>query len=185
MNLIELLQERARTARWTGIGLLVLGVLALVAPLAAGLSIAIMIGILLIVAGLAQLVLVFASGSWGRALLLLLFGLLSLMVGISMVTQPGAALATLTLLLAAYFIASGVLELIAAVQARPTPGWGWLASSAVVSFLLGVLIWTQLPFSGVWAIGLLVGIRLLMAGLLLVTIASAGAQVVKSAAGEP
>jgi len=185
MNFIEFLKSRSRNARFTGIALLILGVLALFAPLAAGLSIAIMIGILLTIAGVAQLVLVFQAGSLGRGVVLLLFGLLSLVAGVSMVSQPAIALANLTWLLAAYFVASGILELVAAVQARPQPGWGWLAVSAAFSVLLGVMIWSQFPLSGVWAIGLLVGVRLLTAGWLLVVLGAAGARVADSAGEQP
>lgn len=184
MNLVEFLNSRSRNVRLIGIVLIILGILAMFAPFATGLSIAIMTGILLMASGVVQLVLVFQARPLSRGVILLLFALLSLAAGVYMISQPGVALATLTLLLAAYFVATGILEFIAALQARPQSGWGWLSVSAVLSFLLGVMIWSQFPLSGVWAIGLLVGIRLLTAGWLLVVLGAAGSQVAKTAADE-
>jgi uncharacterized membrane protein HdeD (DUF308 family) len=42
-----------------------------------------------------------------------------------------------------------------------------------MSLALGVLIWRQWPVSGIWAVGVLVGVNLLGTGLALVTLASA------------
>ncbi|TDG12805.1 hypothetical protein E2F43_14680 [Seongchinamella unica] len=181
MSIVEYLKDSAKSARWTGIALVVLGFLSLVAPLAAGLSITLLVGILVSVSGLLQLGLVFRAGSIGRGLLLLLFGALALVVGIYMVAQPAVGLANLTLILAAYFIASGIIELVAAIQARPDKGWGWFAFSAVLSVVLGIMIWRQFPFSGIWAVGTLVGIRLLSSGFILLSVGSAGKEIVREA----
>jgi uncharacterized membrane protein HdeD (DUF308 family) len=42
----------------------------------------------------------------------------------------------------------------------------------VLSLILGLLIWSQWPVSGMWAVGVLVGVNLLGTGLALVTLAS-------------
>jgi uncharacterized membrane protein HdeD (DUF308 family) len=112
--------------------------------------------------------------------MLALLGVLSVVAGGYMIAQPVAALATLTLFLAGYFIASGILEAIAAFGARPERGWGLLLFSAIVSVLLGVMIWRQFPFSGVWAVGVLVGVKLIIAGWALIAIGGA----VKAAVAE-
>jgi len=44
-----------------------------------------------------------------------------------------------------------------AIESRADTGWGWLSGSAVVSFLLGTMIGSQLPVSGIRADGMLVG----------------------------
>lgn len=183
MNLLEFLQRAGKQVRWCGIALVVLGVLALLAPFVAGLSLVIMIGFLIAGAGLAELALVFSAGSVGRGILLLLLGLLSLFAGGYMVLQPAAGLASLTLFLAAYFVVGGVLELVAAVQARPAPGWGSFAFSAILSILLGAMIWSQFPLSGAWAVGVLVGTRLLLSGWLLIAAGSTAAKAGGAAAG--
>ena len=171
MTLVECIRQDAKTAKWIGIFMVIAGVLALLAPFGAGLSIALMTGALLLVSGIAQLFLVFRAGSFGKGILLALMALLSIVAGGYMLAQPGLALAVLTLFLAAYFIAVGVVEIIGAFGARPAPGWGWLLFGGIVSAVLGAMIWSQFPLSGVWAIGILVGVRLLMSGWELIAIA--------------
>jgi uncharacterized membrane protein HdeD (DUF308 family) len=170
MPLIEMIKKEAKTAKWVGILLLIAGFLALVAPFAAGLSITFIIGVLLLISGAAQLLLVFRAGSFGEGLWLVLLGLLSLIAGGYMLFQPLSALASLTLFLAAYFIVSGVIETVGAFGAKPAQGWGWLLFGGIVSILLGVMIWRQFPVSGAWAIGTLVGVRMMMSGWSLIAI---------------
>ena len=170
MSIVDFIKQEAGTAKWVGVLLLITGFLALIAPFAAGLSIALLVGVLFVISGLAQLVIVFKAGSFGRGLLLAALALLSLVAGVYMVMQPVAALATLTLFLAGYFIASGVIEAIGAFGARPASGWGWLLFGGIVSILLGVMIWRQFPLSGAWAIGTLVGVRMIMSGWTLIAV---------------
>lgn len=180
MTLVDLIRKDAKTARWVGIFMLIAGFLAMVAPFAAGLSVAMVVGVLLLVTGATQVLLVFRAGSFGEGLMLVLLGVLSVVAGGYMIAQPVAALATLTLFLAGYFIASGILEVIAAFGARPERGWGLLLFGGIVSVLLGVMIWQQFPFSGVWAVGVLVGVKLIMTGWALIAIGGA----VKAAVAE-
>ena len=72
-----------------------------------------------------------------------------------------------------------VLYAIAAFRAKPDRGWGWLLFSGVVSLILGILIWRQWPMSGLWAIGILLGIRILMAGFGMIFVGSATRQIGK------
>lgn len=173
MSLVDEIGKKAGTARWVGVFLIILGVLALVMPLAAGLSVAMAIGILLVVSGAAQLFLAFRGGSVGAAIGIALLGVLAILCGGYMLMQPGVALGALTLFLAALFFFQGLVELINGFGARPEKGWGWLVTSGVVSMLLAVMIWGQFPLSGAWAVGTLVGVRLLMSGIALLGIGSA------------
>ena len=170
MSIVDFIKQEGKTAKWVGVLLLITGFLSLIAPFAAGVSVALFVGMLFIISGVAQFFLVFRSGSFGRGLVLALLAALSVVAGIYMVMQPVAALATLTLFLAGYFIASGVIEAIASFGAKPAPGWGWLLFGAIVSILLGVMIWRQFPLSGAWAIGTLVGVRLIMSGWTLIAV---------------
>ena len=177
MTLIDTIRKDAKTAKWVGVALLIAGVLSLLVPLVAGLSVAMFVGVLLLVSGLTQLLIVFRAGSFGEGLLLALLGALSLGAGGYMVSQPVAALATLTLFLAGYFVATGVVEAIGAFGARPAQGWGWLLFGGIVSLALGLMIWRQFPLSGVWAVGTLVGVRLFVSGWALITIGGAARRV--------
>lgn len=180
MSILEIISKDVKTAKWTGWLLVVAGILALGSPLVAGLSIAMLVGILLIVGGISQLLFVFRAGSFLGGLAIVVLGGLSLVAGIYMVSQPGVALGALTLFLAAYFFVSGMVEIFAAFGAKPAEGWGWLLFGGIVSLLLGIMIWRQFPFSGVWAIGVLVGVRMLMSGMTFIKIGGAAGRVVKS-----
>lgn len=181
MTLISHIQKEARAARWAGIAMIIAGVLALLAPLAAGLSIALLVGVMLLIGGIAYLVLVFRSGSLARGAIAALVGGLSLIAGIYCITQPVAALAALTIVLAIYFVAAGLLEIFAAISARPENGWKLLLITGIVSLLLGLLIWAQFPLSGVWAVGVLVGARLLITGWTMTSIAGAAIRLTDNA----
>jgi uncharacterized membrane protein HdeD (DUF308 family) len=172
VTLVETVKKSASTAKWVGIFMIIGGFLAMVAPFAAGLSVTVATGLLLLVTGVAQMLLAFRSGTMGETVVLLLLGALGVLAGAYMLSQPVAALGVLTLFMAGFFVAQGIVEIIAAFRARPMAGWGWFLFGGVVSLLLGVMVWGQFPLSGVWAIGTLVGVRLLMSGVSLVAVAS-------------
>ena len=157
-----------------GIVTVILGVLAMMAPLMTGMAIALLVGILLIAGGIMRTMFAFKCKSWGKGILTFLLGLLTLLTGLFMVFRPGVALASLTLLLAAFFVVDGIFEIMGAFGLKPIQGWGWMLFGGVVSILLGIMIWRQWPVSGVWAIGILVGIKLLFAGFAMTGIGAAG-----------
>jgi len=165
-----------------GVLLLILGFLALAAPFAAGLSIAIAVGALLLLSGLVQLFLAFQAGSFGAGLMVFLLGALKAVVGFTMFFEPAVGLAALTLVLAVYFFVEGVSEIYWSLQLRPASGWGWCLASGIAALLLGIMIWGQFPLSGVWAVGMLVGIKLIFSGTTLITIASGTRRLVDAAA---
>ena len=45
--------------------------------------------------------------------------------------------------------------------------------SGIITLLLGLIIWRQWPLSGVWAIGILIGVRILMIGMTMIFMGSA------------
>jgi len=160
-----------------GIVTVILGVLSMMAPLMAGIAVALSVGILLIAAGIMRTIFAFKCKSWGKGILVFLLGLLTLLVGFYMVSRPGAALVTLTLFLAAYFVVDGIFEIIEAFDLKPIKGWGWMLFGGIVSILLGIMIWRQWPVSGAWAVGILFGIKLVFAGWAMVGIGTAGRSV--------
>jgi uncharacterized membrane protein HdeD (DUF308 family) len=66
--------------------------------------------------------------------------------------------------LLAYFLVDGIFAIIAGVRGKGAPGWGWMIVSGIASIVLAVILWRQWPVSGTYAIGLLVGIRLIFTG---------------------
>ena len=72
-------------------------------------------------------------------------------------------------MLAVYFFVDGIFEIVASVQVHPKTGWGWMLFGGIISIWLGIKIWRQFPLFGVWAIGILLGIKLFFVGLIIVT----------------
>lgn len=156
-----------------GLAQVLLGMFAIAAPLVAGIAVELLVGVLLTAGGICALVQVFQASSFGMGALALLIGGLSLAAGVSLILHPLAGLGGLTLLLAAYFIAGGLTRTMLAARVRPHRGWGWILFGGLVALLLGVLIWSQWPVSGDWAIGTLVGINLIFEGWAIFALASA------------
>ena len=147
-----------------GIALVILGFLAVGAPLVTGIAVAITVGAFVVLTGVVEIALYMKARSWGKGIMGVILGILSIVCGALMIAHPLMGLGFLTLLVAAYFFVHGLFEVIEAVQLRPTPGWGWSLFSGALTVLLGVMIWRQWPISGAWAIGVLVGIHVLMSG---------------------
>ncbi|SDK29412.1 HdeD family acid-resistance protein [Microbulbifer yueqingensis] len=151
-----------------GVLTIILGILAILAPSFTGLSIAMLIGVLVLVGGIFRLIWSFRAGSLGKGLLNLALGVLTIVAGVILLANPILLSGLLTILLVIYFIADGIAELAVGVSARGAGSRGWLILGGIVSILLGVLLWAQFPFSGVWALGILFGIKLFFIGMIMV-----------------
>jgi uncharacterized membrane protein HdeD (DUF308 family)/vacuolar-type H+-ATPase subunit H len=147
-----------------GIVTVIFGILAVGAPLVTGITVAVMVGFLLLFMGIARIVHAFKSGQWGAGIWGTVVGLLAAIAGLMTMFRPMVGLMSLTLFLAAYFFVDGVCEIITAFKIKPDQGWGWVLFNGIIAVLLGVMIWRQWPVSGTWAIGVLVGIHILMTG---------------------
>jgi len=166
-QIMERIKENAGLAIGTGVIILIMGIMALATPMIAGISVALMVGIVMVIAGIAQLVFAFKAGQgfWPYVL-----GVLTIIAGGYMAGNPAVAAATLTIFLAAYLLVSGISEIILSFQMKPVKGWGWTLFSGILSVLLGFMIWGQFPLSGVMAIGILLGFKLLFSGITLITL---------------
>jgi len=176
-----------KVSKWgkiIGVVLVILGVLSIVAPMASGFALMAMIGGIMTVAGVGRLMWAFQAGSFGKGVLAFLLGALFIVTGILMITQPMTGLASLALVLAAFFVVDGIFEIVAGFKVKPEAGWGWLVFGGIVSVVLGGLIWSQWPLSGAWAIGVLVGIKLIFAGMAVLRLGSLGGRVAKRLTGE-
>jgi len=157
-----------------GIVLIAAGAAAIAFPLLSTIATKIALGWIFLIAGALIVVHAFSIRRWQGFLLGLLIGALYLVAGGWLAFTPFAGIIALTILLAALFLAEGLLEVIMAVRVRPHEGWGWLLVSGVVAIAVGVLIAAELPSSAAWAIGLLTGINLLSSGVSFVALALAG-----------
>ena len=166
MNEIAKSSKRVKIWGWV---VLIAGVLALASPLVSGITIAIMVGALMLVAGLTRRDDAFQGGGFWSGLL----GVISGIAGLVMMIHPVLGLASMTMVLIAYFLVLGVSEIIGAFQMRPVEGWGFLLFSGIVSVLLSWMIASQWPLSGAWAVGVLVGVQLIFSGITMISLGSA------------
>lgn len=156
-----------RSLNILGVGTVCLGVLAILAPAFTGLSVAILLGVLVVMAGLARIYWAVKSHNLGRGLMQFSIGGLTFLAGLAMLIHPIFASGVLTLILILYFLLDGISEITSALALKPENGWLWLALAGVLSIFLAVLLWAQFPLSGAWAMGILLGIKLIMVGALI------------------
>jgi uncharacterized membrane protein HdeD (DUF308 family) len=146
-----------------GLILIVLGTIALAMPFLASLATAMAFGVILLTGGIAQLVGAFWTRDWSGFFLSLLMGILYFVLGLLFVRDPGDALLAMTLLLACTLLVGGLFRIVGSLMFR-FPHWGWILAGGVINLMLGILIWLQWPVSGLWVIGLFVGIDLIYTG---------------------
>ena len=144
---------------------IVLGIFAIIEPGVASLGVTLLVGWLLIIGAVGHLIAAFKGGGAKQVIFQLLIAVVYFIGGIYFLTHPIMAVSTLTLLLAGVILAEGVLEIISYFRMRGEGASGWVLFNGIVTILLGCLIWFQWPSSTVWAIGILVGVNLLMTGI--------------------
>jgi uncharacterized membrane protein HdeD (DUF308 family) len=156
-----------------GIGLLILGLIAIIVPPLATLAATILFGWLFLVSGIIGLVTTFwmraAPGFWWS----LVSAALAILAGIWLLAQPIAGALSLTVVLIMFFIIEGVASVMFAIEhKRELSGqWGWMLASGIVDLVLAVLLTMGLPSTAVWALGLLVGINMVFGGSALIAMA--------------
>jgi uncharacterized membrane protein HdeD (DUF308 family) len=157
-----------------GVVFVLAGIVAIAFPLLSTIAAKIVLGWIFIIGGMLMMMHAFSSLGWRGFLTSVLIGILYVIAGGWLAFFPFTGIITLTLLLAALFIAEGVLEMVMAFRVRPHEGWVWLLLSGVVAIAAGVLIALGLPNSATWAIGLLTGLNLLSTGVSFIVLALAG-----------
>lgn len=150
--------------------LILLGIIAIGAAGFTTLFSMIFLGTILLVGGFVQGVNAIRTRKGGGFLVNVLTAILYLVMGVLLIMNPAIAAISLTLLLAAFYTVSGLFKIVASISNRFVH-WGWMLFSGIVSLILGLLIWSQWPISGLWVIGLFVGIDLIIAGWIWVTLA--------------
>jgi uncharacterized membrane protein HdeD (DUF308 family) len=152
---------------WLGVVLIVLGIAAILTPATAGSAVVVVIGLILLGAGVAAAFRGLQTSTGMEKVLGLVVGIVTALAGVAVLGHPLFGLALLTLLLAGYFMVDGLCKAVVSLRFRPARGWLWLLISGGVSLVLGVLLWSQWPMSGLWAVGVLVGLNLISTGLAL------------------
>jgi uncharacterized membrane protein HdeD (DUF308 family) len=147
-----------------GVALIVLGSVAIGSVVIASLASAMAIGVLILLGGIAETIGAFWCRAWSGFFLHLLAGVLSIVVGCLFLRAPVNALLALTLLVACFLMVGGIFKIAAALSYR-LGAWGWVLASGIIDLILGIMIWHDWPASGLWVIGLFLGINLVFRGI--------------------
>lgn len=157
------------SAAWGGpfvLGLLlfILGIIAVYEAAASSVVSVLLYGSLLVVGGVVEFIQAFRVRKVGGPFLLyFLGGILTAVVGLLVLSNPGAGLAALTLLIAGYFFVSGLFHAITSVMDR-YPGWGGDLFYGLCAVLAGIIIMAQFPVSAFWVVGTFVGAVIIARG---------------------
>ena len=146
-----------------GIGLVLLGAIAATSAPFVSIAAVSLFGFIMVVGGIAQVVSAFWAGKWSGFILQILFGILYVIVGYILVDTPVKAATDLTLLMALFLIVGGIVRIVVSMAER-FPDWGWSLLNGIVTLLLGLMIYRQLPLSGLLVIGLFIGIEMIFNG---------------------
>lgn len=160
---VENLRHRWGWLLALGIVMLLFGTIALFITPAATIGTVIVLGWLLVFSGIAEFIYAFPVHRWGGFFLHLIGGILGVAVGLLVVTHPVAGALVWTLLFASFFVVVGFTRLVAAISLK-FPHWGWAVFDSLITLALGFLLWAEWPWSGVWFIGLAVGVSLVLRG---------------------
>jgi uncharacterized membrane protein HdeD (DUF308 family) len=171
----EVLEEALRRGRRrlmvAGVLLLLIGAVAIVVPAVASVATAIFIGWILVIASGFQAADALAVPHRNRQALRVLLAVLTFAAGLYLLVAPLDGTFTLTVMLVIWFVAAGTARIVIGVAERGVPGWAATVFHGALGLFLGILIAEQLPESADWAIGLLVGIDLMFAGIVLIALA--------------
>jgi uncharacterized membrane protein HdeD (DUF308 family) len=179
-SMSDTLRTNWRSLLYAGILIGIIGLIAIFVPYVTGLSITLLLGALLVVGGIFHFIGAFRVQGWGGFLWQLVLGVIAVIAGGAILLNPTFGLVTLTLLVIAYFLVSGVVEIIMGLTLRSERGWFWSVVSGVIGILLAVLLWAGFPSTAAWAVGLLFGINLLVTGASMVAIALSARSVERS-----
>jgi uncharacterized membrane protein HdeD (DUF308 family) len=110
--------------------------------------------------------------NWSGFFLYLLSAIFRGFTGYLLIRYPLAGAASLTLILASFFVVGGLFRAIGAGMMK-FPRWGWSVFSGLVSLVLGIMLLVQMPVSSIWFIGFAIGVDLIVDGASLVGFATA------------
>lgn len=147
-----------------GILLIVAGAFAFFDVVAVTVVSVIFIGAAMIVAGIFQVIHSFTVRGWGSFLLSLLAGVLYVIGGLLIIDEPVAGSVIITIFLTACLIISGIFRIAIAIGHRHMEGWWYLVLSGIISLLIGIILYLSLPWSGLWVLGTLVAVELVVQG---------------------
>ena len=161
---------RALRGKWgwivaLGVVFMIAGVIALGSVVMATETAVLVVGIMMAMAGVSEIIAAFSVKDWGKFALWMLLGLLYVAAGVICWLNPLMAATTLTLLLGIALMIGGIVRGYLAWNVREAgKPWGWVAVSAVITLLLGLIIIAKWPYSSLYTLGVFLGIDLIFIG---------------------
>src|SRR5271154_1178944 len=147
-----------------GVVYLVAGVIALGSVVMATVATVYFVGIMMIVAGVFEVIHSFQIKTWGRFLFWLALGVLYIIAGFTAFDNPLLTAVWLTLILGAALVASGIVRIFLGFNMQHGSPWIWIVFSGLITLLLGVIILVHWPVSSLWTLGIFLGVDLVFAG---------------------
>jgi len=160
----EILRHASTLSILWGVLLIIFGMFAVGSPFIAAVAVSVAIAWLIILAGVVHLMLAFHAHRAGRLVWKLLVGVAYVLFGVYLTLHPVLGVASLTLVLASLFLIEGIFDVILFFQMRPMRGAFWVLVDGTITLLLGLMIYLQWPSSSAWAIGVLVGVSMIISG---------------------
>jgi uncharacterized membrane protein HdeD (DUF308 family) len=162
----ELAPLRAKSGWIVALGVVyvIAGFIALGSVAMATVASVFVVGIMMLLAGVAEIFNAFQVKSWGKFLLWLLLGVLYVVAGFAAFENPLLAAAVLTLVLGVALVASGIMRIILAFGMKEGMPWMWIVLSGVITVLLGAIILAHWPVSSIYVLGIFLGVDLVFAG---------------------
>ena len=161
---VEMVRKASTASILWGVLLIVFGMVAVGSPFVAAVAVSVVVGWLIVLAGIVHLMLAFRAHGAGSRIWKLLVGIAYVCFGGYLLLHPVLGVASLTLVLASLFVIEGILNIVLFVKMRPVHGSTWMLIDGIVTLLLGLMIYLQWPSSSAWAIGTLVGISMIFSG---------------------
>jgi uncharacterized membrane protein HdeD (DUF308 family) len=147
-----------------GVVYVIAGIIALGSVVTATVVSVFVVGIMMVIAGAAEIVNAFQIKTWGRFLFWLLLGALYVVAGFLTFENPLLAAAILTLFLGVALIVSGVMRIILAFSMQAAMPWVLVLVSGIITLLLGLIIVAHWPVASLYVLGIFLGVDLIIAG---------------------
>jgi uncharacterized membrane protein HdeD (DUF308 family) len=165
-----------------GVIMLILGISAIVWPQISTIAVDVFVGWLFLLSGIVGILTMFLARDVQAFLWMLLTAALALFVGVMLVWHPAEGAASLTVVLTAFFIVEGVVQIVASLSYRDIfpKQWGWMLASGIADLILAGIIIAGWPSTATWVLGLLVGINLITSGAAITSVALAAREVVRT-----
>ena len=178
-NFYDLARDRVRSGlaelagKWgwylaLGLFLVILGFIATGMAVTTTIVSTVLLGWILLVAGVGLAVLSFLTGRWSGFLLTMAAGILSIVAGSEILNYPASGAAVITLIIGTMLAVAGIFRSIGAANMR-FPNWGWSLLSGIVTFVFGAALIKNWQGSGLWFLGLAVGVDLIFHGISWIT----------------